>query len=108
MMFFGISSELLSGFVPNNSQSQRVVENLGMVQQLMRGPSHRDPLCRAAEFTLLHQPSSTLHPRCLALFTRANLPQQFPGINAQIMFIVPRKPDRILADPFGRERPRGG
>ena len=55
MVFSGTGSKRFRGLDTNNAQRQRIVEHLGLVKQLMRGPADRHPLRRSTEFTFLHR-----------------------------------------------------
>ncbi len=50
------------------------------------------------------KPRKPLPPRRRALRTRANFPQIEPGINSQIVFIVPRKSQSVLPHRLRRHR----
>ncbi len=46
----------------------------------------------------------TRSPGCLALLAGTDFAQELPGINAEIVIIVPGELDGVLAHPFGGER----
>jgi hypothetical protein len=111
VVLFRIGSKIVCGLSADDPQSERIVENFGLIQQLVRGPANRHPMRSLAEFAFLHfqipsgQPCSALtpqfRPRRFAFLARADLAQKFPGINAEIVVVVPREPDCIFSNSFG-------
>jgi hypothetical protein len=54
VMLLGIGAERCRGFGTDDPQRQRIVEDFGVVEKLMRGPANRYSLCGSAEFAFLH------------------------------------------------------
>src|ERR1700722_3539464 len=54
VVLFRIGSKIVRGLSADDPQGERIVENLGLIQQLVRGPANRHPMRSLAEFAFLH------------------------------------------------------
>src|SRR6202047_824837 len=54
VVLFRIGSKIVCSLGADDPQSERVVENFGLIQQLVRGPANRHPMRSLAEFAFLH------------------------------------------------------
>jgi len=54
MILFRIGSKLVRSLHANDQKSERIVENPGLVQQLMCGPACGHSMRGSAEFAFLH------------------------------------------------------
>jgi hypothetical protein len=103
--FFGTGAQFLGGFRSDNRHGQGIVEDFGLVKKLMGGASESNLVRGPAESSLLQRNLSCLGGSALgaAFFTRAYIPQKLPGINAQLVPIIPLKLDGVFAHALGRQ-----
>jgi hypothetical protein len=62
VVLFRIGSKIVCGRSADDPQSERIVENFGLIQQLVRGPANRHPMRSLAEFAFLHFQTGSAEP----------------------------------------------
>ena len=104
--FFRTGAQLLGRFRSDNRHSQRIVEHFRLVKKLVGGAAESNLVRGPAESSLLQRNLSCLFggAQGVAFFTRANIPQKLPGINAHLVPIIPLKLDGVFAHALGRQR----
>jgi hypothetical protein len=102
--FFRASKQLLGRFGPDDRHGQGIVEDLGLVKKLVGGASESNLVRSPAESSLLQRKLSCLCGGALggAFFTRTYIPQKLPGINAQLVPIIPVELDGVFSYALGR------
>ena len=104
--FFRTGKQLLGCFGSHDRHGQGIVEDSGLVKKLVGGASEGNLVRSPAESSLLQRKLSCLCGGSMGVtfFTRANIPQKLPGIDAQFVPVIPMELDSVFAYALGRQR----
>jgi hypothetical protein len=106
LTFVRIGLQFVSRLNSYNRHGKGIVKDFRLVKKLVRGASDGNLVRGPAESSLLQRKLSCLRGGALgtALLARTNIPQELPGINAQLVPIIPVKFDGVFAHALCRQR----